>query len=409
MKLRSDVFADVKLVFSCGKSVLAHQLVLGAASPVLMELLLQTSDTSTTSEDLVSLVLADFDFVITRHLLELMYCGEVALEKGQLGQVVEYGRLLDIPVFREASKKELKEETLDLQTSEDSRQFFELWPEKSQFKVLENIDFVENQNGQETFQPVPLYDKNMEEKQKIGDKNEESSETKAEFAENADGNDSKEEKLTWISERFHEDTKVETKYGDPSHIMSSSGTLDKHRLARHEEFRYECEICEAKFVGKHNLRNHKLAKHDGVSFPCNQCDYTSLSVRQLKTHVQSKHEGVRYTCKQCDLKFSYKSTLKKHAMAVHLGVKFSCKHCDKEFPRHDGLSMHVRKYHELNKRYDCADCGKQFLHRSYLKKHTKAKHSEVKYTCTHCGEEEAEDKDNVQNDFTGYCRSSRLM
>ena len=75
MKLGSDVFADVKLVFSCGKSLLAHQLVLGAASPVLMELLLQTSDTSTTSEDLVSLVLADFDFVITRHLLELMYCG----------------------------------------------------------------------------------------------------------------------------------------------------------------------------------------------------------------------------------------------------------------------------------------------------------------------------------------------
>ena len=114
MKLGSDVFADVKLVFSCGKSLLAHQLVLGAASPVLMELLLQTSDTSTTSEDLVSLVLADFDFVITRHLLELMYCGEVALEKGQLGQVVEYGRLLDIPVFREDSKEELKEETLDL-------------------------------------------------------------------------------------------------------------------------------------------------------------------------------------------------------------------------------------------------------------------------------------------------------
>ena len=54
MKLGSDVFADVKLVFSCGKSLLAHQLVLGAASPVLMELLLQTSDTSTTSEDLVS-------------------------------------------------------------------------------------------------------------------------------------------------------------------------------------------------------------------------------------------------------------------------------------------------------------------------------------------------------------------
>ena len=417
MKLGSDVCADVKLVFSCGKSLLAHQLVLGAASPVLMELLLQTSDTSTTSEDLVNLVLADFDFVITRQLLELMYCGEVALEKGQLGQVVEYGRLLDIPVFREASKEELKEETLDLQTSEDRGQFFELWPENSQFKVLENIDFVENQNGQETSQPVPLYDTYLEEKQKIGEKNEESPKTKVEFAENADVNenevnagaddsdeDSKEETFTGISERFHEDAKVATKYDDSSHKSSSyagdckkcpdcdyetkwSGTLNKHRLARHEEFRYECEICEAKFVGKHNLRNHKLAKHDGVSFPCNQCDYTSLSVRQLKTHVQSKHEGVRHTCKQCDLKFSHKSTLKKHAMAVHLGVKFSCKHCDKEFPRHDGLSMHVRKYHELNKRYDCADCGKQFLHRSYLKKHTKAKHSEVKYTCTHCGEE----------------------
>ena len=107
LDLNSNLFGDVKLVFDSGETLPAHCLVLSAASPVL-RILLQTK--SLAKSELINIVLLpDFDYNITRQLLKLIYTGEVSLEDGQLSLVIEYGRLLDLPPFREDNKKELLE------------------------------------------------------------------------------------------------------------------------------------------------------------------------------------------------------------------------------------------------------------------------------------------------------------
>ena len=378
LNLNSNLFEDVKLVFNCGETLLAHRLVLSAASPVL-RVLLQTQGL-VKSEEVVDLLLPDFDFNITRQLLKLIYAGEVSLEDGQLGLVVEYGRLLDLPAFREDTKKEL----LERGEFEKDKVLIKEYPTyETKFEELSNTeeDSEDSKEATEKRTNDDLYT--------TDNFKEENNE------ENID--DSKEDPLKTSSpmdiksSETLETSKPGKKCPDCDYRTKWNGDLKKHRLAKHEGLRHTCDKCDAKFTANKNLQNHKLTKHEGLSFPCKKCNYTALKIHQLKHHDQSKHEGVRYGCKQCDEKFIHRCSLKKHTMAKHLGVKFTCQYCEEEFVRKDYFSTHIKKCQqvsdEIEARFPCTQCDEKFKNRSTLKEHKLSKHPRVKLSCHYCEQE----------------------
>ena len=402
MNLNSNLFEDVKLVFTCGKTLLAHRLVLSAASPVLRELL-QTSKSLVKSE-LVHLLLPDFDFAIMRQLVKLIYSGEVALQNGQLGLVVEYGRLLDIPAFREGEEKRLSEKSTELGDAKEKdtgafpEERKEPFTNETELELQESVELAQTDSDSEKSQ-ITSDDKQAGERadEDANEGIDAPEKVKEEHIED-NVNDSKEDSIETSNQTeilfYKIPQRVEQSKNCPDCDYKTKwmGDLRKHRLAKHEGLRHECDICNAKFAGKPNLRNHKLTKHDGVSFPCKKCDYTSLNIHQLRNHDQSKHEGIRYPCLNCEEKFIHRSSLKKHTMAKHLGIKFSCKHCKEEFPRQDRLRIHIRKCHEegeyIEKRfYPCLQCEEKFKLRSTLKRHTTANHLGAKLTCQYCEKE----------------------
>ena len=408
MNLNSNQFEDVKLVFTSGKTLLAHRLVLSAASPVLRALL---QSKSLVKSELVHLLLPDFDFAITRQLLKLIYSGEVGLETDQLALVVEYGRMLDIPAFREdAAEKRLSEKNAELDDSKEKgtgaflEQSEEPFTNETEFELQESVELSEGdvKKSQITSDNQETGERANEDSQEEKDRPETEINTlekvKEEPLEEVNINDSKQDSIDVSNKTdvlFYKIPRISghsKKCPDCDYKTKWMGDLRKHRLAKHEGLRHECDICQAKFAGKPNLRNHKLTKHEGVSFPCKKCNYISLNIHQLRNHDQSKHEGVRYPCLNCGEKFIHRSSLKKHRMAKHLGVKFSCKHCEEEFPRQDRLSIHIRKCHEEGEYievrfYPCHQCEEKFKQRSALKKHTMAKHLGVKLTCQYCEKE----------------------
>ena len=69
------------------------------------------------------------------------------------------------------------------------------------------------------------------------------------------------------------------------------GNLKRHKLSRHEGFKYECNQCDFQTKHKTSLKIHQLSAHEGIKFACGQCNYQSTYKINLKTHKQSSTKG----------------------------------------------------------------------------------------------------------------------
>ena len=385
LDLNSNLFEDVKLVFNSGDTLLAHRLVLSAASPVLRVLLLQTIK----SEQVNVILLPDFDFNITRQLLKLIYTGEVSLEDGQLGLVIEYGRLLDLPAFREDAKKELLEKGGELDEVQDKGHLSkkngeECFINEAKFELHESEELANTEEHSKDSNEATEKETN-EDLHTIKNVKEKDNEDNI--------NDLKEDPLKTdiLVSKIPETSESVKKCPECDYTTKWMGDLKKHRLAKHEGLRHSCDKCNAKFTANKSLQNHKLTKHEGLSFPCKRCNYAALNIHQLKHHEQSKHEGVRYQCKQCEEKFIHMCSLKKHTMAKHLGVKFTCQYCEEDFLRKDYFSAHNKKCQQVGDerkvKFPCSQCEEKFRNRSTLREHKLVKHPRVKISCHYCEQE----------------------
>ena len=387
LDLNSNLFEDVKLIFDTGENLLAHCLVLSAASPVL-RVLLQTK--SLAKSELVNVLLPNFDFNITRQLLKLIYTGEVSLENGQLSLVIEYGRLLDLPAFREDTKRELLKKGGEFNEEQDKghlskKKGEECFVNEAKFELHESEELASTEKGF----------KDSKEATGKGTNEDLHAIENAKGKDNEDNvNDLEEDPLKTscltdiLFSKIPETSEPGKKCPKCDYRTKWMGDLKKHIMAKHEGLRHGCDKCDAKFTANKSLRNHKLTKHEGLSFPCKTCNYTALNIHQLKHHEQSKHEGVRYQCKQCEEKFIHRCSLKKHTMAQHLGVRFTCQYCEDEFLRKDYFSAHIKKCQQVGDvrevNFPCPQCEEKFKNRSTLKEHNLVKHPRVKLSCHHC-------------------------
>ncbi|CAG5057403.1 unnamed protein product [Parnassius apollo] len=189
------------------------------------------------------------------------------------------------------------------------------------------------------------------------------------------------------------------------------GFVDKGRFVmhqqRHEEGDFPCETCGKAFKAQYNRdlhvdRVHKKRarvycpkcdirlmtyqqklKHlvevhgeEPLSFPCNLCDRVCETRRSLTIHRRKDHlKDYRYECNCCGHKFFTRFALNNH-MPTHTGERnFKCKVCEKSYPRLKTLKDHLR-IHTNDRRYRCHVCGQAFIQNCSLKGHMKSQHPE---------------------------------
>ncbi|XP_075988970.1 uncharacterized protein LOC142984956 isoform X2 [Anticarsia gemmatalis] len=142
--------------------------------------------------------------------------------------------------------------------------------------------------------------------------------------------------------------------------------------------RVYCPKCDVKLMSYPQKLKHLVEVHgeEPLSFPCDMCDRVFDSRRILTIHKRKEHlKDYRYECQCCGQKFFTRFALNNH-MPTHTGERnFKCKVCDKCYPRLKTLKDHMR-IHTNDRRYRCHVCAQAFIQNCSLKGHMKSQHPE---------------------------------
>lgn len=162
-----------------------------------------------------------------------------------------------------------------------------------------------------------------------------------------------------------------------------------HALNQHINEHYSnfvCETCGLGFVDQSRLLSHK-SKHQIGSFPCEVCGKTFKNELYKDLHVDRVHKKLgKVYCPKCDVRLmSYHQKLK-HLVEVHgeSPLQLNCNYCEKVFESRRYLTLHLRKYHIKDYRYECEYCGHKFFTRFSLKNHLPTHTGERNFKCKVC-------------------------
>ncbi|XP_055691459.1 zinc finger protein 208-like [Lutzomyia longipalpis] len=205
--------------------------------------------------------------------------------------------------------------------------------------------------------------------------------------------------------------------------------LTKH-LQRHQEIKYECEICSRKYTTRYALKCHFKKVHYDKNLKkivrkrlyCTYCDEYCWSKSSYRKHQErhilqiitpdspSRHlasttldetgkpsrfksaaafvkayvkQGDRKCC-FCDKSYSRPALLKLHIL-VHSGFRdYKCPKCPADFVKEHLLNAHFVRVH-ASERHPCKICRKEFRNSDYLKRHLRRHTLPRKFECEHCG------------------------
>ena len=148
---------------------------------------------------------------------------------------------------------------------------------------------------------------------------------------------------------------------------------------------FECEICEASFALKHQLRKHVSTVHEDIlshlfdrikqiheessSLSCLKCNRTFKSKEGLIFHDRVAHkEKKSYKCEICGGEFADNYHLKRHISDVHEEKKpFECEICNSSFVGQTTYERHISAVHDGKKQFRCETCHTSFSLEHYLK------------------------------------------
>ncbi|CAG4981634.1 unnamed protein product [Colias eurytheme] len=142
--------------------------------------------------------------------------------------------------------------------------------------------------------------------------------------------------------------------------------------------RVYCPKCDVRLMTYNQKLKHLVEVHGEapLSFPCSVCNKVFETRRMLTIHRRKDHlKDYRYECQCCGQKFFTQFALNNH-MPTHTGERnFKCKVCEKSYPRLKTLKDHIR-IHTNDRRYRCHICGQAFIQNCSLKGHMKSQHPE---------------------------------
>lgn len=213
-----------------------------------------------------------------------------------------------------------------------------------------------------------------------------------------------------------------TEYAPCDETFRKHSTLQKHVMVVHlNQKPYPCtyvdpstkEKCNMAFDKAGNLRTHESRVHSEKRFTCAECaesmeaqssDMADDSTRQdvsfptyasLQSHIRIVHPP---SCPECPLVCSTARGLRRHLEIAHGNVTleerkiFPCNipGCGRSFTKQGNLTVHVRTFHEGEKRFACGEtdlsksnklegwdgvgCGKRYGNKLTLEDHIRTAH-----------------------------------
>ncbi|KFM80773.1 Zinc finger protein 41, partial [Stegodyphus mimosarum] len=182
-------------------------------------------------------------------------------------------------------------------------------------------------------------------------------------------------------------------------MCKNENAFSDHMKDHLKNSKYECMLCEKKFVRRQQYNQHMMGHERHV---CSLCDMTFSTKKLLLKHQQSTH-GARVTekkheCPVCKKLFLRPKHLQIH-QRCHTGEKpVKCSHCEKSFCNDRALSKHMKtvrhlqrvnvdegKNVEIEKPFLCAECGATFYRQQSLLRHIEIQHTTSEsLKCEHC-------------------------
>ncbi|MEE6483410.1 hypothetical protein FKM82_013543 [Ascaphus truei] len=162
--------------------------------------------------------------------------------------------------------------------------------------------------------------------------------------------------------------------------------LQYHKRTEHfDEKPFSCKECGAKFAANSTLKNHQRLHTGERPFVCKHCHMTFTQAAALSYHTKKKHaEGKMYACQYCDAVFAQSIELTRH-VRIHTGDKpYVCRGCGKGFSQANGLSIHLRTFHNIEDPYDCQKCRMSFPTLEENRQHIQVVHSREYHPCPTC-------------------------
>ncbi|XP_058798730.1 zinc finger protein 28-like isoform X7 [Phymastichus coffea] len=169
--------------------------------------------------------------------------------------------------------------------------------------------------------------------------------------------------------------------------------LGSHQRRHSQNYKYQCELCGARFYARNNYQEHVLAVHSKEKpFQCDKCPATFRYRQGLRLHAKLHQPDYvppqkKHACDVCNKRFCRRQVLMVH-MRTHGNTgaplnEFVCNICGKAVSSKTYLTVHVRK-HTGEKPHVCDLCGKGFISQNYLSVHRRTHTGERPHKCTHC-------------------------
>lgn len=84
---------------------------------------------------------------------------------------------------------------------------------------------------------------------------------------------------------------------------------------------YKCDFCgKTEFTSRSRIKTHRLTHTTERNFMCQECGSSFKTMNCLKNHSRL-HNNIFYTCDICPARFKGKHELRCHMDAIHLGKK----------------------------------------------------------------------------------------
>ena len=162
------------------------------------------------------------------------------------------------------------------------------------------------------------------------------------------------------------------------HLSKTKKAHRLHTRAKHENVKFNCELCEYVTGWPVYLKTHMKSMHEGKKqkYNCEVCGRTFNTKDYLTKHMDAEHSGIRYSCDKCSYKAKLKIYLKQHTQNKHEGIQHYCRQCEYKTGRIYNLTTHQKVKHE-GQRLPCDECGYQATRPDYLKIHKNTKHNNV--------------------------------